>query len=95
MIEQGGDYVLALQGNQATLYEDVTLFLENAETALDEAETVDGEHGRIELRRAAVSRDIGWLQEMHAWPGLQAIGKVTARRETAGTVSRKRSESGP
>jgi predicted transposase YbfD/YdcC len=89
VIEQGGDYVLALKGNQATLYEDVTLFLEDAETALDEAETVDGEHGRIELRRAAVSRDIGWLQEMHAWPGLQAIGKVTARRETAGTVSRE------
>ena len=65
------------------------LFIEDAETALAQAETVDGEHGRIELRRAAVSRDIGWLQEMHTWPGLQAIGKVTATRETAGTVSRE------
>ena len=28
IIEQGGDYVLALKGNQGTLNEDVRLFLE-------------------------------------------------------------------
>jgi predicted transposase YbfD/YdcC len=89
VVAQGGDYVLALKGNQGTLHEDVKLFLADAETALEQAETVDGEHGRIEVRRATVSRDIGWLQEMHAWPGLQAIGTVTATRETAGTVSRE------
>jgi predicted transposase YbfD/YdcC len=87
VIAQGGDYVLALKGNQGTLYEDVKLFLEDAETALARAETVDGEHGRIEVRQAGVSTDIAWLQDGHAWPGLQAIGKVTASRETAGKVS--------
>ena len=61
--------------------------LQNAKTALDEAETVDGDHGRIEVREAGVSRDIAWLQEMHAWPGLQAVGKVTARRETRDKTS--------
>ncbi len=89
VIEQGGAYVLALKGNQGTLYADVKLFLDDAETALTQAETVDGEHGRIELRRAGVSADIAWLQELHAWPGLQGIGKVTATREMAGTVSRE------
>src|SRR3712207_7990210 len=42
----------------------------------------DGDHGRIEVRQAALSTDIGWLQEDHAWPGLQAIGKVTACRRS-------------
>jgi predicted transposase YbfD/YdcC len=82
VIEQGGDYVLALKGNQGTLWEDVQLFLDDPETPLARAETTDGEHGRIEVRQAAVSADIAWLQEDHAWPGLAAIGKVTATRET-------------
>ena len=87
VMEQGGDYVLTLKGNQGTLYKDVKLFLEDGETALDRAETVDGEHGRIEVREAGVSRDVAWLQEMHAWPGLQAVGKVTARREARDKTS--------
>ncbi len=37
----------------------------------------------IETRTAAVSTDIGWLQEQHSWPGLSAIGKVRRIRETA------------
>jgi hypothetical protein len=32
IVEQGGDYVLALKGNQETLHSDVTLFLDDPET---------------------------------------------------------------
>jgi Transposase DDE domain/DDE_Tnp_1-associated len=32
IVEQGGDYVLALKGNQATLHSDVRLFLDDPET---------------------------------------------------------------
>jgi predicted transposase YbfD/YdcC len=28
-----------------------------------------------------VCSDIGWLQDLHAWPGLAAIGRVTRTRE--------------
>ena len=44
-------------------------------------------HGRIESRVAAVSSDIAWLQERHGWPGLQAVGKVTATRWQDGVAS--------
>jgi predicted transposase YbfD/YdcC len=84
VVERGGDYVLALKGNQGTLHDDVRLFLDDPATPLHRAGSVDGGHGRIEERRAAVSTDIAWLQEHHHWPGLAAIGKVTARRESAG-----------
>ena len=86
---QGGDYVLALKGNQSTLFDDVSLFLDDPAVALARAETTDGDHGRIEERRAALSSDIAWLQESHDWPGLKAIGKVTARRATAGQTSQE------
>ena len=49
IVEQGGDYVLALKGNQATLHSDVTLFLDDPETRPTDAHTtVDGDHGRID-----------------------------------------------
>ena len=51
------------------------------------AETTDGDHGRIEIRRAEIIHDVAWLAETHAWPGLKAIGKVTATRESDGQAT--------
>jgi predicted transposase YbfD/YdcC len=85
IIDQGGDYALALKGNQGTLHADVSLFLNDpkVETATTTTThtTVDGDHGRIETRTALVSTDISWLQEHHQWPGLAAIAKVERVRE--------------
>ena len=84
IVDQEGDYVLALKGNQGTLHDDVSTYLDDpACQATDTAQTVDGDHGRIETRTATVSTDIGWLQKQHNWPGLAAIGKVVRIRETA------------
>ena len=51
--------------------------------------TIDGDHGRIETRTAAVTDDIAWLQEGHNWPGLAAIGKVTRIREGKDKTTRE------
>jgi len=91
VLERGGDYVLALKGNQGTLHEDVSLYLDDpaVEPRLQRCRTVDGDHGRIETREALVCSDIGWLQQRHAWPGLAAIGKVVRTRESNGKTSRE------
>jgi len=84
IVDQGGDYVLALKGNQGTLHDDVSLFLDDpARGATARAQTLDADHGRIETRTATLSTDIAWLQADRHWPGLAAIGKVTRVRETA------------
>jgi predicted transposase YbfD/YdcC len=84
IVDQGGDYVLALKGNQGTLHDDVSTFLDDpVHAATVSTQTVDADHGRIETRTAMVSTDIGWLQEHHHWPGLAAIGKLVRVRETA------------
>ena len=63
IIDQSGDYVMALKGNQGTLHDDVRTFLDDPKTELSvSASTVDGDHGRIETRTAMVSTEIGWLQ---------------------------------
>src|SRR5271155_2593588 len=84
IVEQGGDYVLALKGNQGTLHDDVSRFLDDPACGATVTQpTVDADHGRIETRTAMVSTDIEWLQKDHHWPGLAAIGKVVRVRETA------------
>jgi predicted transposase YbfD/YdcC len=82
--EKGGDYVLALKGNQGTLHDDVRLFLDHPATPpTATARSVDADHGRIETRVATLSTEIDWLQNTRAWPGLTAIGKMVRTRETA------------
>ena len=83
IVEQGGDYALALKGNQGTLHDDVVRFLDDPASTFTMAKPdVDAGHGRIETRTATVSTDIEWLQNDHRWPGLKAIGKVNRVRQT-------------
>lgn len=82
IVEQKGDYALALKGNQGTLFDDVVLLLDDPELkANTAAPVVEADHGRSETRTATVSTEIDWLQEQHHWPGLKAIGKVVRVRE--------------
>ena len=58
IINREGDDVLALKANQPALLEDVRLLLDDPAAPPDEvAETVDGDHGRIEIRRAEIVLD--------------------------------------
>ncbi len=81
VLDQGADYVLALKGNQESLHDDVRLFLDDPATPLAQATQTSKGHGRIEIRTASISGDVAWIQERHQWPGLAAVGKITARRQ--------------
>jgi predicted transposase YbfD/YdcC len=94
--EQGADYVLALKKNHSTLYEDVKLFLDDAQANgfadidHDYRETVDGDHGRIETRRYWITADIEWLGAKASWTNLQSLGLVESRREMSEKVEIER-----
>ena len=87
ILEQGADYVLALKGNQESLNDDVRLFLDDPATPQVHATQTNKGHGRIETRVASISHDVAWLQERHQWPGLAAVGKITASRQQGGHTS--------
>ena len=95
IIEKKADYVLALKGNQGTLRDDVELFAAEqtargfADSKISQDTTVDGDHGRIETRKTIVIHDVGWLQERHNWPGLQAVVMVESRREIQGKIEQE------
>lgn len=79
IIDNEGDYVISLKGNQGNLHKDVKLYLEDSENHEMVNENNDKGHGRIEQRIAAVTHNINWLQEDHKWPGLKAIGCIESR----------------
>src|ERR671939_1972101 len=59
VVEQGGDYVLALKGNQGSLHDDVRGFFEDPTRTPDLAHPpLAGDHGRIETRTRLISTDI-------------------------------------
>lgn len=83
IVAKGGDYVLALKGNQGTLQEDVALFFETPDPDADGSEhsTLDAGHGRIEERQVLAIEPGDWLNKRHpGWPTLRSIVQVTARR---------------
>ncbi|MDS4071413.1 MAG: ISAs1 family transposase [Candidatus Competibacter sp.] len=82
IIDAGADYVLALKDNHPTLCEDVQLWLDTEVACgrLPIQETIEKDHGRIEIRRYAVSSQIDWLEAKPDWAGLQAVGRVESTR---------------
>jgi predicted transposase YbfD/YdcC len=92
---RGADYLLALKANQKSLHEEAALFFDRAD-GLDSHETVDGDHGRIETRRAFVSHEVEWLTGERAapgeprFPGLAMLGMVEAEVEAQGRTTRAR-----
>ena len=71
ILDKGGDYVLALKGNQNSLHDDIKLFATEQkarnfyQTRVSQHSSTDGDHGRIETRKCTVIHDIAWLQERH------------------------------
>ncbi|MCY3880314.1 MAG: ISAs1 family transposase, partial [Rhodobacteraceae bacterium] len=89
IIAKDGDYALALKGNQGALRDDVRYHMADPEYAEKMLCLKDAgrDHGRTGIREAVVCHDIDMLQDRHHWPGLQAVGKVTAVRESRGRQS--------
>lgn len=82
---QGGNYVLALKGNQGLLHEDVKqVFSDKAYLQTlqpDVFKEVDGGHGRIEERICRVVNCPDSLISGLLWPGLKTLVEVESRRE--------------
>jgi predicted transposase YbfD/YdcC len=85
--------VLALKGNQGGLDEEVRTFFEAAQGRQFNGippcyhQTVDGDHGRVEVRRYWTVDQIGWLADRPKWKGLNLIGMVESERHIGETVS--------
>jgi hypothetical protein len=95
--DDGGDHCLALKGNHPLLHAEVErFFADPASEAISRAETVDGDHGRIETRVHAVAHDVDWLfsdrryTDEPTFPSLAMIGRVERITERGGNTEHTR-----
>jgi predicted transposase YbfD/YdcC len=89
IVEGGADYVLGLKDTHPSLHEEVRLWLDEEATAgrLAVLETLEKDHGRLEVRRYRFSSALEWLDGAQDWRGLRAVGRVEAERHVNGKVS--------
>lgn len=89
IIEQDGDYLLSLKGNQNNLHEDVILLFDDLEESAysayvyDYAKTVEKGHGRIEVRHCWTISDphiVSCLRGVNRFRNLQTVVRVRAER---------------
>lgn len=90
IVKQGGDYLLALKGNQGSLHEEVQTFLMTAQEAdfkniqYDFHEDIDTGHGRVEIRRAYAIDFKTYKKSLPAgsqWKKLTSVVMVETTRE--------------
>ena len=96
IVDQGGDYVLALKDNHPHLYEDVrdvftwAAQVDYEEMAHDQHTTIGKDHGRIETRTCTTISDpdcLAMLSGHAAWADLQTVIHVHSKRQIGDTVS--------
>ena len=96
IIEADADYVLALKANQETAFDEVQRFLDDAvaqaaappppgsrerRPQLEFVETVEKDHGRLEIRRYWLSAELDWFADRPKWEGLRTVGLVESVRQ--------------
>lgn len=92
--EQEGDYVIALKGNQGTLYAEAVNFFQQAmevtpeESGCDFISMVEKNRGRIEERQVWACA-LDWLdaEQMERWAGLKSLVCVKSTRTRKGKTS--------
>jgi predicted transposase YbfD/YdcC len=95
IVEKKGDYVFCLKGNQESLHDEVKFFFEECQAANYKDvehryfDTVEKDHGRIEIRRCWVVEDdaIQWLERQDQWPGLKSVAAIQSERKIRGKTT--------
>jgi predicted transposase YbfD/YdcC len=93
IVDQGGDYILQLKGNQGTLHNETVELFDQCLTddchgiAYSTATTTDKGHGRIEQRRLWATTEIQWFAEKGKWKNLRSLIRVQAKRTVNGETS--------
>jgi predicted transposase YbfD/YdcC len=97
--DRGGNYLLALKGNQGNLEKDVDSYFQDElfgkklkfeKTKLQSSETtIEKSHGRIEIRKCLVSTDVEWLFQKENWKDIKSLIRIERERIIKGKSSKE------
>lgn len=90
IVDQGGDYLLAVKGNQPSLHEAMIRRFEGVGSFYNEctvAETHERAHGREERRRVEVSHSLEGIDSSERWPKLATLIHIESTRTVKAKTS--------
>jgi len=92
IIDGGGDYAIAVKGNQKNLHEQIKSHFSNTfdmqhHKKVDVATTKIKNRNRIESRMCLATNSIDWLQGKEKWSGLKSILMIESKRTLNGITS--------
>jgi predicted transposase YbfD/YdcC len=95
IVEEGGDYVLQLKGNQGGLHDETAELFDKClrddclGIKYTTARTINKGHGRIEQRTIWATEEVGWFAERKKWKNLRSLIRVLCERTVEGETSRE------
>jgi predicted transposase YbfD/YdcC len=95
IVDEGGQYVLQLKGNQGGLHDETIQLFDQClrddclgiETTT--ARTIHKGHGRLEQRTVWATEDVRWFAEREQWKNLRSLIRVLCERTVEGETSRE------
>lgn len=96
IVDKEADYVLAVKDNQPKLADSITTFFEIGQAEKwrnvphTYTESVEKDHGRLEVRRCWAFDQLDCLSNPGQWPDLKMFGVIEAERTINGTTSLER-----
>ena len=98
IVEQGGDYLLAVKRNQEYLFDDVEHLFKHSRAenfkaeGFDESRIVNKAHGRVEVRHCQVISEPDWLAHVRHqgdWMKLTSLVRLSVERRLNGQTGRE------
>jgi predicted transposase YbfD/YdcC len=90
IIEKEADYILTVKGNQEKLHENIknvfeTSVAEETMKTTNSAETTEKAHGRIEIRKVQINKEVENIDPDGKWNGLSGAAMYSTLREDLAT----------
>jgi predicted transposase YbfD/YdcC len=93
-----GDYIFSLKGNHSNTHSEVVDFFARHEVLkyqdrgyeFEQYEDIDKAHGRIEVRKITIIKQIGWLVDKDGWEGLSSVAMIDSERIIKGASTKEK-----
>lgn len=87
IIENKGDYVLAVKGNQGRLLHDIKQVFAAPNKRCDYVKTEEKAHGRNEVRECWLTHNLSSVRDIKRWDNLVSVARITNTRTIDGKSS--------
>jgi predicted transposase YbfD/YdcC len=86
IIDKEAEYILTVKGNQEKLYNNINNSFSSDKLEIsDTAESAEKAHGRIEIRKVLISKDVEIIDPEKKWEGLSGVAMYATLRENLST----------